>query len=92
LYAEVIALRVTVASLRADLDGALAGAPLVTLDLPLVRLALSREVEPALTRDMARALAAPDRGLDSANVRIVMAERALAAHIAAASESFRRSA
>lgn len=90
LQAEVIALRATVASLREDLETALArgtelaarlaaeaAAPLVapaTLELPLVRLALAREVDPPLSREMAVALAAPDRGEDTARVEIVLAE------------------
>ncbi|MGH8893659.1 MAG: hypothetical protein ACRDWY_10210 [Actinomycetes bacterium] len=42
------------------------------LQLPLVRLALAREVEPALTREMALALTAPDRGEDTAATEIVL--------------------
>ena len=87
LHAEVIALRATVASLRRDLDTALARScelaarltaeaaqPPVTLELPLLRLALQRVAEPPLTREMAVALASPDRGEDSALVEIVLAD------------------
>jgi len=48
--------------------------PPVTLELPLVRLALQRVAEPPLTREMAVALASPDRGEDSALVEIVLAD------------------
>lgn len=44
------------------------------LQLPLVRLALDREVEPALTREMALALSAPDRGEDTATTEIVLGD------------------
>jgi hypothetical protein len=44
------------------------------LRLPLVRLALDREVEPALTREMALALSAPDRGEDTATTEIVLGD------------------
>jgi hypothetical protein len=46
-----------------------------TLDLPLVRLALSRQIGPPLTRDMAEALSSPDRGQDTASVEIVLGRR-----------------
>lgn len=46
----------------------------VTLDLPLLRLALSRVAEPPLPREMAMALAAPDRGEDTARLEIVLAD------------------
>ncbi|HEU4913543.1 MAG TPA: hypothetical protein VFV76_16760 [Actinomycetes bacterium] len=108
LEAEVVALRATVAGLRADLDSALtrsaelsahleqaradaaaaeaaaaaaaaavepeveAAPPVVSLQLPLVRMALAREAEPALTRDMALALTTPDRGEDTARTEIVL--------------------
>lgn len=48
--------------------------PPATLEMPLVRLALSRAVQPVLTRDMALALAAPDRSPDSARTEIVLAD------------------
>jgi hypothetical protein len=48
--------------------------PPATLEMPLVRLALSRSVQPVLTRDMALALAAPDRGADTARTEIVLAD------------------
>ena len=48
--------------------------PPVLLELPLLRLALSRVAEPPLTREMAIALAAPDRGEDTARVEIVLAD------------------
>lgn len=84
-------------------------APPVLLELPLLRLALTRVAEPALTREMAIALSAPDRGEDTARVEIVLADlperslldpltdrstelRDLAAEIAAAPETVRRSA
>ncbi len=51
-----------------------AAAPPVLLELPLLRLALSRVAEPPLTREMAIALAAPDRGEDTARVEIVLAD------------------
>lgn len=44
------------------------------LHLPLVRLALDREVEPALTREMALALSAPDRGEDTATTEFVLGD------------------
>lgn len=45
------------------------------LQLPLVRLALDREAaEPELTRDMALALSAPDRGEDTATTEIVLGD------------------
>jgi hypothetical protein len=107
LEAEVVALRATVAGLRADLESALtrsaelsahleqaradavaaeaaaaaaaavepeveAAPPVVSLQLPLVRMALAREAEPALTRDMALALTTPDRGEDTARTEIVL--------------------
>ena len=101
LNVEVIALRATVASLRADLAEALARSaeldatlarnaeletqlaaataaaapvPALTLDLPLMKVALAREIGPPLTRDMAAALASPDRGEDTASVEIVLAD------------------
>lgn len=46
--------------------------PVVSLQLPLVRMALEREAEPALTRDMAIALSTPDRGEDTARTEIVL--------------------
>ena len=51
-----------------------AAAPPVVLELPLLRLALSRVAEPPLTREMAIALSAPDRGEDTARVEIVLAD------------------
>lgn len=92
MRAEVVALRVLVAELRADLETTLARSAELTaelaaartpvvvpaapagpsLQLPLVRLALDRAVEPALTRDMALALSAPDRGEDTASTEIVL--------------------
>jgi hypothetical protein len=48
--------------------------PPATLEMPLVRLALSRSVQPVLTRDMAVALASPDRGADTARTEIVLAD------------------
>lgn len=110
LEAEVVALRATVAGLRADLETALARSaeltahleqaradaaaaeaaaaaaaaaavadaevqaapPVVSLQLPLVRMALEREAEPALTREMAIALSTPDRGEDTARTEIVL--------------------
>jgi hypothetical protein len=51
-----------------------APAPMPTLELPLVRLALAREAEPPLTREMALALAWPDRGEDTARVDIVLSD------------------
>lgn len=104
----MVALRATVAGLRADLESALtrsaelsahleqaradaaaakaaaaaataavepeveAAPPVVSLQLPLVRMALAREAEPALTRDMALALTTPDRGEDTARTEIVL--------------------
>ena len=50
-----------------------AAAP-VLLELPLLRLALTRVAEPPLTREMAIALSAPDRGEDTAPVEIVLAD------------------
>ena len=50
-----------------------AAAPVV-LEMPLLRLALSRVAEPPLTREMAIALARPDRGEDTARVEIVLAD------------------
>ena len=49
-----------------------AAPPVVSLQLPLVRMALAREAEPALTRDMALALTTPDRGEDTARTEIVL--------------------
>ena len=49
-------------------------APPVLLELPLLRLALARVAEPPLTREMAVALSAPDRGEDTATVEIVLAD------------------
>lgn len=46
--------------------------PVVSLQLPLVRMALEREAEPALTREMAVALSMPDRGEDTARTEIVL--------------------
>lgn len=46
--------------------------PVVSLQLPLVRMALERETEPALTREMAVALSTPDRGEDTARTEIVL--------------------
>lgn len=81
LLAEVVALRTTVAQLRSALEqteaarAASAAAPSGTaLLLPLVRLALAREAEPSLTREMALALSAPDRGQDIARTEIVLAD------------------
>lgn len=90
LQAEVIALRATVAALRQDLASAMAigselagrltaaesvaPAPPVTLELPLMRLAFTRESGPPLTRAMALALSTPDRGTDSARLDIVLAD------------------
>jgi hypothetical protein len=48
--------------------------PPATLEMPLVRLALARSVQPVLTRDMALALASPDRGPDTARTEIVLAD------------------
>jgi len=59
----------------AAVTAAAAAAPApATLELPLMQLALSREAEPPLTREMAAALAAPDRGEDSARVDIVLVD------------------
>lgn len=45
-----------------------------SLELPLVQLALTRTAELPLTRDMAEALVAPDRGEDTADTEIVLAD------------------
>lgn len=39
-----------------------------------MRLALERVADPPLTREMALALAAPDRGADTAEVRILLGD------------------
>ena len=46
----------------------------VSLEMPLVRLALARTAGLSLTREMAAALAAPDRGPDTATTEIVLAD------------------
>lgn len=48
--------------------------PPPTLELPLVRLALARSAGRSLTREMAAALASPDRGADTARTEIVLAD------------------
>ena len=62
------------ARLTADDARVRAAAPPVVLQLPLLRLALTRVAEPPLTREMAVALSAPDRGEDTARVEIVFAD------------------
>ena len=97
------------ADAAAPVEVVVRAAPPVLLELPLLRLALTRDAEPPLTREMAIALSAPDRGEDTARVEIVLADlperslldpltdrgtelRDLAAEIAAAPETVRRSA
>jgi len=48
--------------------------PPSTLELPLVRLALARSAGRSLSREMAAALASPDRGPDTARSEIVLAD------------------
>ena len=48
--------------------------PPATLELPLVRLALARSAGRSLTREMAAALASPDRSQDTARTEIVLAD------------------
>ena len=48
--------------------------PPASLELPLVRLALARSAGRSLTREMAAALASPDRGADTARTEIVLAD------------------
>ena len=62
------------ARLAAEAAPVMAAAPPVLLELPLLRLALTRVAEPPLTREMAIALSAPDRGADTARVEIVLAD------------------
>lgn len=92
LLAEVVALRTTVTEMRAALIESQAtterlavelaaahdaAAARTSLELPLVRLALQRHGEPALTRDTAAALAAPDRSPDTVTSEIVLPEHGL---------------
>jgi hypothetical protein len=75
--ARATALAAQLAQARAEAAAAAerhaaATVPGPALHLPLVRLALDRTAEPALTRDMALALAAPDRGADTATTEIVL--------------------
>ena len=85
LQAEVVALRSTVAALRAELaklraDAAAAAETAetatdqhwVTLRMPLVKLALGDPDELTSGPDVAAALAAPDRGADTAETKIVL--------------------
>ena len=90
LLVEVVALRTTVIQVRAALAEAEAaatrlGAELAaarepapvagpTLELPLVRLALQREAEPPLSREMALALVAVDDTADTATTDIVLVD------------------
>jgi hypothetical protein len=67
--AELVATR---EQLRAPVQGP--ALPPATLEMPLVRLALSRAVQPVLTREMALALAAPDRSPDTAPTEIILAD------------------
>ncbi len=69
LAAELTAARAAAVPVAVEPAAAPAGP---SLQLPLVRLALDREAEPALTYDMALALAAPDRGQDTARTDIVL--------------------
>lgn len=83
LEAEVVALRATVLELRAELDRARleaaaagnrpAGTPgWVTLEMPLVTLALGDPDAVAAGPDVAAALAHPDRGEDTVATEIVL--------------------
>ena len=67
--AEAAAVAAAAAAVEPEVEGA---PPVVSLQLPLVRMALAREAEPALTRDMALALTTPDRGEDTARTEIVL--------------------
>ena len=75
LETEVALLRRTVAGLRAEL-ASLQAATAVTapaiLRMPLVQMALADPAELATGPDVAAALAAPDRGLDTAVTEIVL--------------------
>ncbi len=88
LHAEVVALRATVAGLRAELGRLELAAEItatreqalqaaaddrwVTLRMPLVRLALGDPADVASGPDVAAALASPDRGEDTVQTEIVL--------------------
>jgi hypothetical protein len=86
LRAEVVALRATVAELRAELAAlrsvpAAAAEPVaaesaeagwVTLQMPLVKMALGDPDAVATGPDVAAALASPDRGEDTVEIELVL--------------------
>jgi hypothetical protein len=73
---ELASTRAELAAARGQIEAPVQGPvmPPATLEMPLVRLALSRAVQPVLTREMALALASPDRGADSARTQIVLSD------------------
>jgi hypothetical protein len=75
---ELATTRAELATAREQLTAPVHGPvmPPATLEMPLVRLALSRsvQVQPLLTREMAIALASPDRGPDTVRTEIVLAD------------------